>query len=159
MLEEKSTSGFNLPDKLNQEPTDKEIIDLKLPIQYKAFKNVFSKAAADKLPLYYIYNYKIELESSSESLGFCLLHRQTTEELLATKKYITEYLSKGFIESSQALFAASILFVQKANSALQLCIDFCKLNSLTQKDWYPLLLIDEILAQLGKAKIFIKLDI
>ena len=134
ILEEKSTSGFNLPDRLNQEPTDKEIIDLKLPVWYRAFKNIFFKAAADKLPPYCLYDYKIKLESSSESLRFCLLYQQTTKELLATKKYITKHLSKGFIELSQALFAVSILFVQKANSALQLCIDFWKLNSLIWKD-------------------------
>ena len=159
ILEKKSTSGFNLPGRLNQEPTNKEIIDLKLLVQYKAFRDIFSKAAADKLPLYCIYNYKIKLEDSSESLKFCLLYQQTTEKLLATKKYITEYLSKSFIESSQALFTVPILFVQKANSALQLCIDFCKLNSLTWKDWYLLLFIDKTLARLRKAKIFTKLNI
>ena len=61
---------------------------------------MFSKKAADKLLPYCLYNYKIELEDSSEALSFCLLYRQSTEELLATKKYITEYLSKGFIDSS-----------------------------------------------------------
>ena len=107
----KSISRFNLLGKLNQEPTNKEIIDLKLFVQYRAFKNIFSKTAADKLLFYYIYNYKIKLENSSEFLGFCLLYQQTTKELLATKKYITEYLSKGFIKSSQTLFAISILFI------------------------------------------------
>jgi hypothetical protein len=85
---------------------------------------VFSKEAADKLPLHRPYDHQIELEGSPETLGFCPLRKQSTEELLATKKYIIEHLSKGFIEDSQAPFAAPILFVQKANGALQLYIDF-----------------------------------
>ena len=116
ILKEKNILGFNLPGRLNQEPTKKNqeyqaLVDSRLPVQYQEFKDIFSKAVADKLPPYCIYNYKIKLESSPESLGFCLLYQQTTEELLATKKYITKYLSKGFIKSSQALFAVSILFV------------------------------------------------
>ena len=159
ILEEKSTLGFNLSGKLNQGPINKKIIDLKLSVWYKAFRDVFSKAAIDKLLPYCLYNYKIKLESSSKFLEFCLLHWQTTKELLATKKYIIEYLNKGFIESSQALFAVPILFVQKANSTLQLCIDFQKLNFLIWKNWYLLLFINKTLAWLEKAKIFTKLDI
>jgi hypothetical protein len=51
------------------------------------------------------------------------------------------------------------LFIKKPNGGLRLCIDYRKLNQLTRKDQYPLPLIDEIFARLGKAKIFTKLDI
>ena len=52
-----------------------------------------------------------------------------------------------------------MLFIKKANSSLQFCVDFRKLNALTYKDRYPLPLIDETLAQLAKAKVYTKLDI
>jgi len=42
---------------------------------------------------------------------------------------------------------------------LQFCVDFYRLNNLTCKDRYPLPLIDETLARLAKAKVYIKLDI
>ena len=45
---------------------DQEIIDLiytKLLAAYRDFTDVFSKAGLDLLPLYYLYNYKIHLES------------------------------------------------------------------------------------------------
>ena len=80
-------------------------------------------------------------------------------ELKAVKQYITDNLDKGFIKPSQAPFAALILFVRKANGSLRLYIDFYALNALTQKDRYPLLLIDKTLARITKATIFIKLDI
>ena len=52
-----------------------------------------------------------------------------------------------------------MLFVKKANSSLQFCVDFRRLNNLTCKDRYPLPLIDETIARLAKAKIYTKLDI
>jgi len=52
-----------------------------------------------------------------------------------------------------------VLFVKKANGSLRFCVDFRKLNALTYKDRYPLPLIDETLARLAKAKVYIKLDI
>ena len=82
-----------------------------------------------------------------------------TEELKAVKKYLEKNLHKGFIEPSQAPFAAPVLFIWKGNSALQFCIDYWKLNALTKKDQYSLPLINKTLAQISQAKIFTKLDI
>ena len=61
---------------------------------------MFLKAASDILLPYRLYDHQIELEASKESLGFSLLCQQSTEELLATKKYITKHLGKGFIRPS-----------------------------------------------------------
>jgi 23S rRNA G2445 N2-methylase RlmL len=52
-----------------------------------------------------------------------------------------------------------VLFVKKANRLLQFCVDFKRLNNLTRKDRYLLLLIDKTIARLAKAKIYTKLDI
>src|SRR2546423_12353145 len=110
------------------------------------------------LVLYYKYNLKIELEGEP-NLGFSLLCQYTLEELRACKQYLVENLSKGFIDSSQSLFAAPILFAQKANRGLRFCVDYCKLNAVTCKDCYPILLFDKTLACISKAKIFTKFDI
>jgi len=84
---------------------------------------VFFKVALNQLPLYWLYNYKIQLEADN-NLSFHLLFKQFLEELLATKQYIVENLKKRFINYSQALFASLILFVKKANSSLRFYIDF-----------------------------------
>nr|QSG30228.1 putative reverse transcriptase [Monilinia vaccinii-corymbosi] len=81
------------------------------------------------------------------------------EQLEVVKEYLKDNLAKGFIEPSQALYAAPVLFVKKPNGSLRFCIDFRLLNSLTRKDRYPLPLIDETLARLAGAKIYTKLDI
>ena len=75
------------------------------------------------------------------------------------QEYLTNNLSKSFIVNSKALFASFVLFVCKANKSLQFYINYYKLNAITKKNCYSLLLIDETLAYLAKAKIFTKLDI
>src|SRR5204863_1262933 len=134
------------------------LITQKLPSQYNDFRDVFSKASSDMLAPHWKYDLKIELKGKHD-LGFSPLHQYSTEELRACKKYLIENLNNGFISSSQAPFAAPILFARKANGGLRFCVDYCKLNAATRKDCYPLPLLDETLAQMSKAKIFTKLDI
>ena len=83
----------------------------------------------------------------------------TTEELIAVKEYLLENLYKGFIVLSNTPFASPILFVSKPNRGLCFYIDYRKLNNITKKDQYLLLLIDETLAYIINTKIFTKLDI
>jgi hypothetical protein len=83
----------------------------------------------------------------------------SAEELKVVKKYLVNNLDKGFIEPSQALFAALVLFVKKPNRSLCFYIDYRKLNHITKKDRYPLPLIDKTLARIRQVKLFTKLDI
>jgi hypothetical protein len=131
-----------------------------LPEAYQDLADVFSKAASDALPPRRPYDHKIQLtDENTDSLSYSPLRHQSADELRAVKQYLVENLHKGFIEASQAPFAAPILFVKKSDGSLRFCIDYRRLNNLTRKDQYPLPLIEETLARIGKACIFTKLDI
>ena len=54
---------------------------------------------------------------------------------------------------------APIIFVPKKDRSLWLCIDYHRLNSITVKNHYPLLLVSEILDRLSSTKIYTKLDL
>ena len=88
-----------------------------IPNIYQDLKAVFSKVESNKLPLHWIYNYKIELEGDYK-LTYSLLYKYIEEELQAAKKYITENLTKGFITPSQAPFISPIIFTWKGDSGL-----------------------------------------
>ncbi len=155
IIEEKETLAQE-----EDELTDEELVERKLPHQYREFKDVFSKAASDMLPPHRPYDHKIEIEPDKENvLGYTPLREQSIAELQATKQYIVDNLAKGFIEPSQAPFASPILFAKKPNGGLRFCIDYRKLNNITRKDCYPLPLLDETLARMNRAKVFTKLDI
>ena len=142
-----------------QELTNEDLIEQKLPCQYSDLKDFFSKAALDVLAPHRSCDLKIELEKDAVDLGFSPLHHHTLEELQAYKQYLVDNLSKGFIAKSQAPFAAPILFARKANGGLRFCVDYRKLNAITRKDRYPIPLLEETLARISGAKIFTKLDI
>lgn len=151
-----------LEEKAREREPDPESNEAKverlLPKRYHDIKDVFSQAASDELPPHRENDHKIELEGDN-TLSYSPLYKQSEGELLSTKKYLLENLSKGFIAPSQAPFASPILFAKKPNGGLRFCVDYRKLNALTKKDRYPLPLIDETLDRLRKAKIFTKLDI
>ena len=161
VIEEKEIEAIRA-ESAREELSNEDLITHQLPLQYQDFRDVFSKAASDLLAPHCSYDLKINLEegkSKEQSLGFSPLYQYSTEELRACKQYLVDNLSKGFIIDSQAPFAAPILFVRKANGGLRFCVDYRKLNAITQKDRYPLPLIDETLARISKARVFTKLDI
>jgi len=129
---------------------------------YHLLLDMFSKADSDAMPPFRAnVDHKIELlpGSNPEDLGYTALWKLSTEELETARKYITENLSKGFIEPSNAPWAAPILFAIKGDGSLRFCVDYRKLNAISKRDQYLLLLIDETLACIAKAKVFTKIDI
>ena len=56
-------------------------------------------------------------------------------------------------------WGAAILFVQKQDGTLRLCIDYRQLNKLTIKNKYPLPRIDDLFDQVEGSKVFSKIDL
>ena len=73
--------------------------------------------------------------------------------------YIDENLAKNFIHHSKSPARAPILFVKKKDGSLWMCVDYRGLNKVTKKNRYPLSLNSGLLDQLGRAKIFTKIDL
>ena len=80
-------------------------------------------------------------------------------EVGALHEFIDEHLNMGFIHPSNSLFRAPVLFIRKKDGSLWLCVAFCQLNTITQKDKYPLPLVSDLLAAPSKAKFFTKIDL
>ena len=55
-------------------------------------------------------------------------------------------LNKGFIVNISSPFASPVLFVKKPNRGLCFCVNYYKLNSLTQNDPYPIPRINELIS-------------
>ena len=56
------------------------------------------------------------------------------DKLLIIKKYINEYLDKGFIYPSIFLAAAPILLAKKPGGGIRFCINYKGLNAITIKN-------------------------
>ena len=65
----------------------------------------------------------------------------------------------GYIEPSTSPWAAPIVLVLKKESSLRMCIDYRKLNAVTQGDPYPLPIIEELIDGIGQSKFITILDL
>ncbi len=130
----------------------------KLSVVYHDFLNVFDREKTAQLFLHRSYNHKIELEDENQ-LSRSQLYFMSSYKLQKIKKYLEENLKKKFITLSKALFASSILFVEKKDDSLRFCMNYRKLNALIKRDHYSIFLIDEVLARIQDSKYLIRLDI
>ena len=140
----------------DKEETDPRLV---LPKEFHDYLDVFSKSSSDTLPPSRNQDCKIKLKPGMLLPRAEPLRRLSTEELDLVEDYIKKNLAKGFIEPSTFEYSSPILFVKKPGGGLRLCIDYRGLNAVTQRDCYPLPLIDETLSRLTKARVFSKLDI
>ena len=86
-------------------------------------------------------------------------YRMSEKEYDELKKQLDELLEKRFIRRSVSPWGALVLFVNKKDGTLRLCVDYRELNAVTIKNKYPLPRIDDLLDQLKGAKYFSKIDL
>ncbi len=117
----------------------------KVPSKYANFADIFSPKLTAELPEHTGSNdYAIELVDNRQPL-YGPIYSFKPMELETLKAYIKNNLASGFIRPSKSLVKAPILFDKKPDGSLRLCMDYRGLNNLTIKNWYPLLLVRELL--------------
>eukprot|EP00731_Ephydatia_muelleri_P003022 Em0001g3022a len=77
----------------------------------------------------------------------------------AVRQEIEEMLEEGIVEHSNSEWSSPIVLVGKKDGSLRLCVDYRRLNSLSEADAYPMPRIDEMLDQLGTARFISTLDL
>ncbi|KAJ9524507.1 hypothetical protein QJQ45_019534 [Haematococcus lacustris] len=85
--------------------------------------------------------------------------RYSLKEMDEMRKQVAELLAKMLIEPSSSPYGAPVLFVQKRDGTLRMCIDFRALNKLTVRDRYPLPRIDDLFDRVQGKTVFSSLDL
>ena len=86
-------------------------------------------------------------------------YRLSLVELKELKQQLQELTESGFIRPSTSPWGAPVLFVKKKDGSLRMCKDYRMLNSVTIKNKYPLLRIDDLFDQLRGASVFSNIDL
>jgi hypothetical protein len=86
-------------------------------------------------------------------------YRMNPQELEELKKQLADMLSKGLIRPSASPWGSHVLFVDKRDGTIRLCVDYRRLNEVTIKNKYPLPKIKDLFDQLNGAKVFSKIDL
>lgn len=82
------------------------------------------------------------------------MHKQEEAE-----RILTDMISSGVVEPSSGPWSSPIVLVQKKDGSLRFCVDYRKVNTMTEKDSYPLPRINDSLDMLGGATWFSTLDL
>ena len=74
------------------------------------------------------------------------------------QRQVQELLHRDLIEEGNGAWSASVVLVKKKDGKWQFCVDYRKLNDVSQKDLYPLPRITEALDALVGSKLFSTVD-
>jgi hypothetical protein len=119
-------------------------------------KQVFQEPT--ELPPARSIDHKIPLQSGADIVNimpYRLSHKQknTMEEL------VMNLLKNHVIRPNESPYSSPAILVKKKDGTWRLCIDYSKLNKVTIKNKYPILVIEDLLDELNGATIFSKLDL
>ena len=76
----------------------------------------------------------------------------SSKEKEEVESQVKELLSKGLIRPSNSPYGSPVIFVQKKDESLRMCIDYRAVNRSTAKDKYPLPRIDDLVGRLKNAR-------
>ena len=124
----------------------------------ESYKDVFPEDLPRGLPPERPLGHTIPLIDDAKPT-FRPLYRLSPSEHDEVRKQITDLLDKGWIQPSSSPFGAPILFVQKKDGSLRMCVDYRALNKQTIKNRYALPRIDDLVDQLSGARYFTSLDL
>ena len=111
--------------------------------QYKKFWEVLMKLENKLSLLKHTQNDHEIIITNSFKIKIESIYKLNDEKFKILKEYIDKNLIKKYIRYSKSRITQSILFVFKNNEKHKLCVDYKKLNAITQKDKYFLLLLND----------------
>ena len=122
------------------------------------YADVMPAELPDGLPPKRAIEHRIELEPGARAPAKAP-YRMSPKELTELKIQLGELLDSGKIQPSIAPYGAPVLFQEKADGSLRLCVDYRGLNKVTIKNKYPVPLIADLFDRLSRARVFTKLDL
>ncbi len=123
--------------------------------EYHNFSDVFSGEKVGTLAPHRPYGLQINIEEGVKPIHGPI-YSLSPPELPALQEFLEEHTKSGFIHPSKSPWGSPILFVKKKDGSPCLCVDFCALNRVMEKDHYPLPLISDLLTSPTPARIYSK---
>ena len=75
------------------------------------------------------------------------------------ERQVNVMLKAGIIEEANSLFNSPVLLVKKPNGKFRFCVDFRRLNEITENEVFPVPSVSEVFDKLQNANVFTVLDL
>ena len=129
-----------------------------VPEKFHEWIKVFGKKQSERMSTRKIWNHAIDMKE-----GFMPKKRKvyslSREEREEVKEFVKEQLRKEYIRPSKSPQTALVFFVGKKDEKKRMVQDYQYLNEWMVKNNYLLLLISDILENIGTKKVFTKMDL
>ena len=80
-------------------------------------------------------------------------------EATLLSEHIAAMVAQGIVRPSRSPFGAPVLFALKPDGSLRFCVDYRQLNEMTKKDRYPLPNVEQMVARMGRSRVFSTFDL
>ena len=129
----------------------------KLMALLRKYRNVLA-VQGDTLGRTEVVKHKIILEENAQPF-FIPNYRLPISQRATVEEMIKDMKREGIVRPSKSPYNSPLLLVPKKDGSWRMVIDYRKLNKQTVPDRFPMPVINDVLAQLGGAKIFSSLDL
>jgi hypothetical protein len=86
-------------------------------------------------------------------------HRLGPEKEAEVERQVEDLQKRGLIEPADGAWSSPVVLVKKKDNTWRFCVDYRRLNDVTQHDAYPLPRIDDSLSTLSGSRYFSTLDL
>jgi len=132
----------------------KEIV----PRKFLKWKKVFGKVELEKMPMRKVWDHAIDFkETFKPQKG--KIYSLSKNEREKVQNFVEDQLRKGYIRLSKSPQTSPVFFVGKKDRSKQMVMDYRNLNDQTVKNNYLLLLITDLINNMGSKKVFTKMDL
>ena len=122
------------------------------------YKDVLTNELPRELPPRREVDHKIDVVPGAEPPSKAP-YRLDQKKLMELKGQLNELLARGYVRPSKSPYGAPVLFVDKKDGKLRMCVDYRALNKVTIKNNYPLPRIDDLFDRLAGARYFSRIDL
>jgi len=132
----------------------KEIV----PRKFLKWKKVFGKVELERMPMRKVWDHAIDFKETfkPQKGKIYSLSKNKREKV---QNFVEDQLRKGYIRLSKSPQTSPVFFVGKKDRSKQMVMDYRNLNDQTVKNNYLLLLITDLINNMGSKKVFTKMDL
>jgi len=154
----KVAEEWEIWDKEKEAARSEEKVKKLVPEKFHQWIKVFEKKKLERMLMRKVWDHTIDIKEVfvPRKEKIYPLSREEREEV---REFVKKQSRKGYIRPLKSLQIAPVFFVGKKDGKKRMVQDYRYLNKWTVKNNYPLLLISDVLENIGTKKIFTKIDL